>query len=108
MAGIYELSLLCVSQKTRRTEIDRERERENQEPLNAFFLIGLFSLFSSRSFQEVHRPLRTKSGKRPVKVGKRSIKEGKRPIEAMVMVGTSVGCLTSCFGAPRHGAKRHL
>ena len=52
------------------------------------------------SFQEVKRPLRTKSGKRPIKVGKRPIKEGKRPIKAMVLVGISVGCLMGCFRAP--------
>ena len=31
-------------------------------------------------FQEVKRPLRTKSVKHPIKVGKRPINEGKRPI----------------------------
>ena len=51
-------------------------------------------------FQEVKRPLRAKSGKRPIKGGKRPIKEGKRPIKAMVLVGISVGCLMGCFPAP--------
>ena len=51
-------------------------------------------------FQEVKRPLRTKSVKRPIKVGKRPINEGKRPIKAKVLVGVSVGCLMGCFRAP--------
>ena len=51
-------------------------------------------------FQEVKRPLKAKSGKRPIKGGKRPIKEGKRPIKAMVLVGISVGCLMGCFPAP--------
>ena len=78
-----------------------------QEPLNAlflntlfssmpFFLIGCFPV----DFQEVKRPLRTKSVKRPMKVGKRPINEGKRPIKAKVLVGVSVGCLMGCFRAP--------
>ena len=60
------------------------------------FLMGCFPL----DFQEVKRPLRTKSGKRPIKVGKRPIKEGKRPIKAMVLVGSSVGCIMGCYAAP--------
>ena len=52
------------------------------------------------NFQEVKRPLSTKSWKRPIKVGKRPIKEEKRPIKAMVLVGSSVGCLMGCFQAP--------
>ena len=60
------------------------------------FLMGCFPA----NFQEAKRPLRTKSGKRPIKVGKRPIKEGKRPIKAMVLVGISVGCLMGCFRAP--------
>ena len=52
-------------------------------------------------FQEVKRPLRTKSAKRPIKVGKRPINEGKRPIKAKVLVGVSVGCLMGCFRAPQ-------
>ena len=67
----------------------------NQEPLNAPFLNGLFPV----DFQEVRRPLRTKSGKRPIKVRKRPIQEGKRPIKATVLVGISVGCLI-CFRVP--------
>ena len=51
-------------------------------------------------FQEGKRPLKAKSGKRPIKVGKRPIKEGKRPIKGMVLVGISVGCLMGCFLAP--------
>ena len=51
-------------------------------------------------FQEVKRPLRTKSVKRPIKVGKRPINEGKRPIKAKVLVGVSVGSLMGCFRAP--------
>ena len=39
--------------------------------------------------------------KRPIKVEKRPINEGKRPIEAVVLVGMSVGCLMGCFRAPR-------
>ena len=64
--------------------------------LMPLFLMGCFLV----DFQEVKRPLRTKSGKRPIKVGKRPIKEGKRPIKAMVLVGISVGCLMGCFRAP--------
>ena len=58
--------------------------------------MGCFSV----DFQEVKRPLRTKSVKRPIKVGKRPINEGKRPIKAKVLVGISVGCLMGCFRAP--------
>ena len=64
--------------------------------LKPLFLMGCFAV----DFQEVKRPLRTKSGKRPIKVRKRPIKEGKRPIKAMVLVGISVGCLMGCFWAP--------
>ena len=64
--------------------------------LMPLFLMGCFPV----DFQEVKRPLRTKSGKRPIKVGKRPIKEGKRPIKAMVLVGVSVSCLMGCFRAP--------
>ena len=60
------------------------------------FLTGCFPV----DFQEAKRPLRTKSGKRPIKVGKWPIKEGKRPIKAMVLVGISVGCLMGCFRTP--------
>ena len=60
------------------------------------FLMGCFPV----DFQEVKRPLRTKSVKRPIKVGKRPINEGKRPIKAMVLVGISVGCLMGCFRSP--------
>ena len=51
-------------------------------------------------FQEIKRPLRTKSVKRPIKVGKWPINEGKRPIKAKVLVGVSVGSLMGCFRAP--------
>ena len=64
--------------------------------LMPLFLMGCFPL----DFQEVKRPLRTKSGKRPIKVGKRPINEGKRPIKAKVLVGVSVGSLMGCFRAP--------
>ena len=68
-----------------------------QEPLNAPFLNGLFS----RDLREGKRPLRTKSGKRPIKVRKRPIKDGNRPIKVMVLVGVSVGCLIGLFsGTP--------
>ena len=60
------------------------------------FLMGCFPV----DFQDVKRPLRTKSVKRPVKVGKRPINEGKRPIKAKVLVGVSVGSLMGCFRAP--------
>ena len=59
-------------------------------------LMGCFPV----DFQEVKRPLRTKSAKRPIKVGKRPINEGKRPIKAKVLVGASVGSLMGCFRAP--------
>ena len=59
-------------------------------------LMGCFAV----DFQEGKRPLRAKTGKRPIKVGKRPIKEVKRPIKAMVLVGISVGCLMGCFRAP--------
>ena len=60
------------------------------------FLMGCFPV----DFQDVKRPLWTKSVKRPIKVGKRPINEGKRPIEAKVLVGVSVGSLMGCFRAP--------
>ena len=64
--------------------------------LMPLFLMGCFPV----DFQEVKRPLRTKSGKRPIKVGKRPINKRKRPIKAKVLVGVSVGCLMGCFRAP--------
>ena len=64
--------------------------------LMPLFLMGCFPV----DFQEVKRPLRTTSVKRPIKVGKRPINEGKRPIKAMVLVGISVGCLMGCFRTP--------
>ena len=63
------------------------------------FLMGCFPA----DFQEVKRPLRTKSAKRPIKVGKRPVNEVKRPIKAKVLVGVSV-----VLGYPRHGGKRPL
>ena len=72
-------------------------EPQNQEPLNAPFLNGLFSSKISRG--TCNGPLGRNRGS-PIKVGKRPIKEGKRPIKAMVLVGISVGCLMSCFRAP--------
>ena len=64
--------------------------------LMPLFLMGCFPV----DFQDVKRPLRTKSVKRPIKVGKRPINEGKRPIKAKVLVGVSVGSLMDCFRAP--------
>ena len=64
--------------------------------LMPLFLMGCFPV----DFQEGKRPLRMKSGKRPIKVGKRPIKEGKRPIKTMVLVGISVDGLMGCFRAP--------
>ena len=57
------------------------------------FLMGCFPV----DFQDVKRPLRTKSVKRPIKVGKRPINEGKRPIKAKVLVGVSVGSFNGLF-----------
>ena len=65
--------------------------------LMPLFLMGCFP----GDFQEVKRPLRTQSVKRPIKVGKRPINEAKRPIKAKVLVGVSVGCLMGCFRAPQ-------
>ena len=67
-----------------------------KNPLMPLFLMGCFPV----DFQEVKRPLRAKSVKRPIKAGKRPINEGKRPIKAKVLVGVSVGCLMGCFRAP--------
>ena len=64
--------------------------------LMPLFLMGCFPV----DFQDVKRPLRTKSVKRPIKAGKRPINEGKRPIKAKVLVGVSVGSLMGCFRAP--------
>ena len=64
--------------------------------LMPLFLMGCFPL----DFHEVKRPLRTKSGKRPIKAGKPPIKEAKRPIKAKVLVGVPVGSLMGCFRAP--------
>ena len=64
--------------------------------LMPLFLMGCFPV----DFQEVKRPLRTKSVKHPIKVGKRPINEGKRPIKAKALVGVSVGSLMGCFSAP--------
>ena len=64
--------------------------------LMPLFLMGCFPV----DLQEVKRPLRTKSVKRPIKVGKRPINEGKRPIKAKVLVGFSVGSWMGCSRAP--------
>ena len=64
--------------------------------LMPLFLMGCFP----GDFRERKRPIKAKSAKRPIKVGRRPIKEGKWPIEAMVLVGISVGCLMGCFLAP--------
>ena len=78
-----------------RAELPRN-DQSIKSLLTPLFLMGCFPV----DFQEVKRPLRTKSGKRPIKVGKRPIEEGKRPIKAMALVGISVGCLVGCFRAP--------
>ena len=57
------------------------------------FLMGCFPI----DFEEVKRPLRTRSVKRPIKVGKRPING---PLTAMVLVGISVGRLVGCLRAP--------
>ena len=75
------------------------RARRNGE-LSRTFLIGCFPV----DFQEAKRPLRTESGKRPIKVGKRLITEGKRPIKATVLVGISIEGFTGCFRARRKTA----
>ena len=72
------------------------RQTQLKSLLMPLFLMGCFPVY----FQEVKRPLRTKSAKRPIKVGKRPINEGKRPIKAKVLVGIAVGCLMGCFRAP--------
>ena len=64
--------------------------------LMPLFLMGCFPV----DFQEVKRPLGTKSVKRPIKVGKRPINKGKRPIKAKVLVGVSIGSFMGCFRAP--------
>ena len=63
--------------------------RFSQELLNAPFLNGLFSSEFSRGRKAPYGEL----GKRPIKAGKRPIKLAKWPIEAIVLVGISVGCL---------------
>ena len=65
--------------------------------LMPLFLMGCFPV----DFQDVKRPLRTKSVKSPIKVGKRPINEGKRPIKAKVLVSVSVVSLMGCFRAPQ-------
>ena len=70
--------------------------RRKRFRLPDFALMGCFPV----DFQEVKRPLRTKSWKRAIKVGKRPTKEGKRSMKAMVLVGISVCCLIGCFRAP--------
>ena len=72
------------------------RSNGNQKPLNALFLMGCFPM----DVQHIKRPLRTRSGKLPIKVGKQPINVGERPIKARVLVGISVGCLMGCFWAP--------
>ena len=67
------------------------------------FLMGHFPV----DFQEVKRPLSTRSGKHPIKAGKRPINEGKRPIKAKVLVGVSVASLVGCFvGSGQKGSVR--
>ena len=70
--------------------------RQFKSLLMPLFLMGCFPV----DFQDVKRPLRTKSVKRPIQAGQRPINEGKRPIKAKVLVGVSVGSLMGCFRAP--------
>ena len=85
-----------VTQGTSHSPQNPQKIRALKNLLMPLFLMGCFPV----DFQEVKRPLRTKSVKRPIKVGKRPINEGKRPIKAKVLVGVSVGCLMGCFRAP--------
>ena len=73
--------------------VESERGTYLKNLLTPLFLMGCFPV----DFQGAKRPLRAKSGKRPITVGKRPIKEAKRPIKAMVLVGISVSCLMGCF-----------
>ena len=57
-----------------------------QELLNTLFLMGCFPM----NFQEVKRPLRTKSGKRPISGRKTDHQQGETAIKAMVLVGISL------------------
>ena len=76
--------------------------------LMPLFLMGCVPV----DVQEVKRPPRTKSAKRPIKVGKRPIKEGKRPIKAMVLVGSRLlnGQLSGTAAMAENGPskKAHL
>ena len=85
---------ISEKKRERREKIGTSQKAKNL--LMPLFLMGCFPV----DFQEVKRPLRTKSVKRPIKVGKRPINEGKRPIKAKVLVGVSVGSLMGCFRAP--------
>ena len=97
---VFNLLIISLSQGAlivcrKRLRI-QDRRTTIKNLLMPLFLMGCFPM----DFQEVKRPLRTKSAKRPIKVGKRPINEGKRPIKAKVLVGVSVGCLMGCFRAP--------
>ena len=74
-------------------------------PLKVSTIMGCFPV----DFQEVKRPRRAKSGKRPIKVGKRPIKEVKRPIKAMVAGCHFSRLLNGLFsGTPAMVEKRPL
>ena len=92
-SGVPEKNSGKASKQNSRANLDGGSIKNLLMPL---FLMGCFPM----DFQEVKRPLRTTSVKRPIKVGKRPINEGKRPIKAKVLVGVPVGCLMGCFRAP--------
>ena len=96
--------LYCVGKIADRRGGRRSRLTKSCARPQGFFKNLLMPLFLMCcfpvDFQEVKRPLTTKSVKRPIKVGKRPINEGKRPINTKVLVGVSVGCLMGCFRAP--------
>ena len=95
-AGLAEITETTERTKTTRIQGANHGFPKLKNLSMRHFLMGCFPV----DFQETQRLLRTKSGKRPIKVGKRPIKERKRPIKAMVLVGISVGCLMGCFRTP--------
>ena len=92
----------CLAARNRKWLAIFHRTLKFKNLLMPLLLMGCFPV----DFQEVKRPLKTKSVKRPIKVGKRPINEGKRPIKAKVLVGVPVGCLMGCFRAPPPWRKR--
>ena len=70
--------------------------RSCQEPFSGPSLNGLFPRVC---VFEVKQAIKANSGKRPIKVGK-------QPVEAMVLVGNSVGCLMGCFQAVERAQAR--